>query len=142
MPSTAQGGYVASSMARRRYEGHSDFYLRDLWQARDSLPDGDRAALVEEMSLRRLDDATEAPEADPYRGASQAAPGALVCPACQEAMTSGEARLWTRERDFAQVQFRRNEHGDETVAFEHSQWRPARLCEGCGSVLLLGRFAG
>ena len=128
-------------MARSNpYDRHSDFYLIDLWQARDGLSASDLQALQEEMSHRGLDPEAKPGAVDPYRGGPEEA-GTHPCPLCGSRMRDGELTvhrqpgMWLHNEGYATHLYFR--HGrDETIVFEHKESRPGWMCDDCGTVIV------
>jgi len=122
---------------RRPYDNQPDFYLVTLWQGRDGLGETEREELRVAMLERGLDlgDSTTG-ESDPYATGPAPAVG-TPCPTCGQPMREGKAVA----RD--DVWFRpfggRDE--DATIAFKGPEKPRAALCEGCGTLIVPGRFA-
>lgn len=114
------------------------------------MPDEEVAALREEMSRRGLplDDAP-APE-EPYRDAGPARTSGPPCPTCAGPMVEGKVELrrsagWHGglvATDLFFAYARQDEGGGGgTTLFHYEDTPAARLCNGCGTVVILGRFA-
>ena len=136
---------------RSPYDGHADFYLLDVWARRDEMNADEVAVLHEEMSRRGLSVDGEEGGA-PYREPPPPVDDARACPVCAGSMTQGQ--VFTHRSAVvgslprgpsgvgAHCYFIGPGGGDATIVFKQHDSPSALLCNGCGTVVIRGHFAG